>query len=65
MKLSLIDIEKIVTHDVVWVEINTPAGNMVIQATHAPMIIELLSGHDLLFELTATGEHKSGLIKYF
>ena len=61
MKLSLIDIEKIVTYDVLWVDINTPAGNMVIQQNHVPMIIELLPNHELLFEL-ATGEQKNIII---
>lgn len=51
MKLSIIDTEKTVEYNVKWVELNTPAGNMVIQEQHAPIIIELASGKKLLFEL--------------
>ena len=58
MKLSIIDTEKTVEYDVAWVELNTPAGNMVVQARHAPMMIELSSGKELLFELS-TGKKKS------
>lgn len=61
MKLRIIDTEKIATHDVAWVDITTPVGNMVIQRNHAPMIIELLSGHELLFQSLA-GEQKSMMI---
>lgn len=58
MKLSIVDTEKVAVHDVVWVELNTPVGNMVIQAGHVPMIVELSAGHELLFELI-DGEQKS------
>lgn len=51
MKLSIVDTVKITVYDVAWVEINTPVGNMVIQEKHVPMIIELSSGHELIFEL--------------
>jgi F0F1-type ATP synthase epsilon subunit len=34
---------------IVWVEINTPVGNMVIQENHAPMIIEIEPNSELLF----------------
>jgi len=37
-------------YDVLWVEINTPAGNMVIQPGHAPMMIELSQGKELLYQ---------------
>jgi len=61
MKLSIVDTEKVTTYDVAWVELNTPAGNMVIQAGHVPMMIELLPEHELLFELL-NGEQKSMMI---
>lgn len=51
MKLTIIDTEKATTHDVSWVEFNTSVGNMVIQPEHAPMVIELLPEHELVFEL--------------
>lgn len=61
MKLSIIDTEKVMVHNVTWVELNTHAGNMVIQQNHVPMIIELTADHELLFELT-NGEQKSIII---
>ena len=61
MKLSIIDTEKVAMYDVAWVELNTFVGNMVIQAGHVPVIIELLPGHELLFELS-TGEQKNIMI---
>lgn len=61
MKLSVVDTEKIVVHDVKWVELHTPVGSMVIQDKHAPIIIEL-SAHQLLsFELV-DGEQISMMI---
>lgn len=51
MKLSIIDTEKVVVYDAVWIEINTPVGNMVIQEKHVPIIVELSSGYELIFEL--------------
>lgn len=53
MKLSIIDTEKKVEHEVYWVELNTPVGNMVIQDNHVPIIVELVSGKEVLFELTS------------
>ena len=58
MKLSIIDIEKITQYAVAWIELNTPVGNIVIQAEHAPMIIQLSPNHELIFELLS-GEQKS------
>lgn len=49
MKLSVISPHSIVQHAIVWVEINTPVGNMVIQENHAPMIIEIEPNSELLF----------------
>lgn len=63
MKLSIIDTEKITTYDVAWVDITTPAGNMVVQRHHVPMVVELLSGHELLFQMM-TGEQNSMMIHH-
>lgn len=63
MKLSIIDTEKTVEHNVNWVELNTPVGSMVIQEQHAPIIVELASGKDLVFELD-TGEQKSVVVSH-
>ena len=52
MKLKIITTQKIVEHEVDWVELNTPVGNMVIQQGHAPMIIQLSAGHELLYQVS-------------
>lgn len=62
MKLYIIDTEKKIEHDVAWVELNTPAGNMVIQDKHVPIIIELVPDQDLLFE-TVDGKQQTIVIK--
>ncbi|MDP3787910.1 MAG: hypothetical protein Q8Q60_01165 [Candidatus Chromulinivorax sp.] len=49
MKFSVISPHGIINHTIVWVEINTPVGNMVIQENHAPMVIEIESNSELLF----------------
>lgn len=52
MKLQIVTTRRVVEHDIDWVELNTPAGNMVIQQGHAPVMIELSSGHELLYQTT-------------
>lgn len=49
MKFSVISPHSVVHHIIVWAEINTPVGNMVIQEGHAPMIIEIQPDSELLF----------------
>lgn len=49
MKFSVISPHGVINHTIVWVEINTPVGNMVIQENHAPMVIEIESNSELLF----------------
>lgn len=49
MKFSVISPHTIIEHNIVWIEINTPIGNMVIQEGHAPMIIEIEKNSELLF----------------
>ena len=57
MKLLLIDASKTVEHDINWVELNTPVGNMVIQNQHVPMVVELSSGQEIVFETTEGVKH--------
>ncbi len=52
MKLKIITTQKTVEHDVDWVELNTPVGNMIIQQGHAPMIIQLSSGYEFLYHIS-------------
>ncbi len=49
MKFSVIKPHSVVEHIIVWLEINTPAGNMVIQEGHAPMVVEIEPNSELLF----------------
>lgn len=49
MKLSVISPHAVVEHSIVWIEINTPVGNMVIQENHAPMIVEIEPNSEMLF----------------
>lgn len=49
MKFNVISPHSLTHHTVAWIEINTPAGNMVIQENHAPMIVEIESNSELLF----------------
>lgn len=41
MELKLISPTKTETFSIAWIEINTPAGNFVIQSGHAPTILTL------------------------
>jgi len=54
MKLKVITTKRVIEHDVEWVELNTPVGNMVIQQDHAPIIIELSQGHELLYQVSGS-----------
>jgi len=49
MKLRVISPHLLIEHSIVWLEINTPVGNMVIQKNHAPMIVEVEPNSDILF----------------
>ena len=48
MKLSVISPHAIQSYPTVWIEINTPVGNMVIQENHAPMIVEIEPNSEIL-----------------
>ena len=61
MKLSIVTTEKTTEHEVKWVELNTPIGNMVIQQKHVPMVVELSPDKELLFEL-GSGSKESMMI---
>ena len=49
MKLTIISPTKKESHEIQWVEINTPTGNYVIQPGHAPMILTLSSEQPVIF----------------
>jgi len=50
MKLQIVTTQRIIEHEIEWAELNTPVGNMIIQYGHNPMIIELASGHELIYK---------------
>lgn len=52
MKLKIVTTQKTVEHEVDWIELNTPVGNMVIQQGHAPMIIELSPGYECIYQVS-------------
>lgn len=39
------------THQITWLEINTPTGNYIILKGHVPMIIPLAMGEPLIFQI--------------
>jgi F0F1-type ATP synthase epsilon subunit len=61
MKLHIITTQKTNELEINWIEFNTPTGNMVIQEGHAPVIIELSSGYELLYQLKS-GQTESMMI---
>ncbi len=52
MKLHIVTTQKNSEFSIDWIEFNTPVGNMVIQEGHVPMIIELSTGYELLYQIT-------------
>lgn len=61
MKLSVISPHSVVEYIIVWVEINTPAGNMVILKHHAPMIVAIEPYSEILL-LQTNGKQFSFVI---
>jgi F0F1-type ATP synthase epsilon subunit len=57
MKLRIVTTQRSTEHEIAWAELNTPAGNMVIQHGHAPLMIELSAGHEMLYQKTDGSEH--------
>lgn len=52
MKLKIITTQKSIEHEVDWVELQTPSGNIMVQHGHVPVVIELRSGHELEYQIT-------------
>lgn len=49
------------TTDIEWIELNTPAGNFVIQPEHAPTIMTLSPGQPVIY-MTTSGKEESFII---
>jgi len=58
MELRVINPEQEKKFNIKWVEVETPVGNFVIHAGHAPTLLTLLPNHDVFFQLT-TGQSES------
>ena len=52
MNLKIISPEGTQTHEILWLELNTRAGNFVVQPGHTPMIVSLAPDKDVIFCLT-------------
>lgn len=50
------------TYEIMWLEINTPKGNFIIQPGHAPMIISLSKKRPITFSLK-NGKRESIIIQ--
>ena len=57
MKLIVVSPQHKHEYDVEWIEAFTPAGNLIIQQGHAPIIMTLVAGLDFSF-LCTNGEKK-------
>lgn len=62
MDLHIISPQLTQTFSVAWLEINTPAGNFVIQRGHVPMILILSPDQAITFRLT-NGKQDSIMIR--
>ena len=58
MKLVLIRPTGKQLFDIAWLELNTPAGNMIIQQDHAPMIVTLTPQKPFTF-MARSGKQES------
>lgn len=61
MKLKIISPYSTEEYAIVWIELNTPVGNMIIQKEHAPMLIEINPNSEILF-LMSNGKQKTIII---
>lgn len=62
MKLTIVSLKGKSEHHVVWIEINTPDGNFVIQPQHAPTTFILSEHRDFTYCLT-TGKLETFTLK--
>jgi F0F1-type ATP synthase epsilon subunit len=62
MELQIINPQQKLSYAVVWIELNTPTGNIIIQSGHAPMVVMLSPGKPLIFKLK-TGKQESFIVR--
>ena len=63
MELTVITPNQTSRFSIVWLELNTPTGNMVIQPGHAPMILILAPNQSTIFRLKS-GKQESIVIRH-
>lgn len=51
MLLQLVSPLRTQDYEIVWIELNTDAGNFVIQSGHAPMLLVLAPHSEIIFRL--------------
>ncbi len=51
MQLQIISPLRLNTYDIAWIELNTSVGNFVIQKGHAPTLLVLKAGDEMVFRL--------------
>lgn len=62
MEFRIVTPQETLTYAVAWIEVNTPAGNFVIQPGHAPTILILSQGKEMNFRLV-NGKQESLIIE--
>lgn len=65
MNLNIITPHTTDSYEIVWLEISTPVGAMIIQKDHAPMIIELVPGQEISFQLLSGKQQSIGIVRGF
>jgi len=63
MELTVITPHETAEYSIVWLELNTPTGNLVIQPGHAPTILILASHQPAVFRLK-NGKQESVTIRH-
>lgn len=62
MEFRIVTPQETLIYAVAWIEVNTPAGNFVIQPGHAPTILILEKGKEMNFRLV-NGKQESLLVE--
>ncbi len=57
MKLTVMSLQEKSEHEIVWIEVNTPDGNFIIQPGHSPTTLIVSAGKEFTYCLK-TGKHE-------
>lgn len=61
MQLIILSPFSKVTIDIEWIELNTPAGNFIIQPEHAPTVVTLTPQQPVIY-MTTSGKEESLIV---